>query len=53
MTREIASTERSNLRQMVWNELTDHLEVLYGAVAALVIVLLLTPAVGGARATCA
>jgi UDP-GlcNAc:undecaprenyl-phosphate GlcNAc-1-phosphate transferase len=33
---------------MVWNELTDHLQVLYGAVAALVIVLLLTPAVGSA-----
>ncbi len=31
---------------MVWSELTDHLEVLYGAVAALVIVLILTPAVG-------
>ena len=31
---------------MVWNELTDHLQVLYGAVAALVIVLVLTPAVG-------
>ncbi len=31
---------------MVWSELTDHLQVLYGAVAALVIVLLLTPAVG-------
>ena len=33
---------------MVWEQLTDHLEVLYGAVAALVIVLLLTPAVGSA-----
>ena len=33
---------------MVWSELTDHLEVLYGAAAALVIVLLLTPAVGSA-----
>jgi UDP-GlcNAc:undecaprenyl-phosphate GlcNAc-1-phosphate transferase len=33
---------------MVWNELTDHLQVLYGAVAALAIVLLLTPAVGSA-----
>src|SRR6478672_514304 len=33
---------------MVWTELTDHLEVLYGAAAALVIVLLLTPAVGSA-----
>ncbi len=31
---------------MVWSELTDHLQVLYGAVAALVIVLILTPAVG-------
>ena len=29
---------------MVWSELTDHLEVLYGAAAAFVIVLLLTPA---------
>jgi UDP-GlcNAc:undecaprenyl-phosphate/decaprenyl-phosphate GlcNAc-1-phosphate transferase len=33
---------------MVWRQLTDHLEVLYGALAALVIVLLLTPAVGSA-----
>src|SRR5438105_1348534 len=33
---------------MVWNELTDHLQVLYGAAAALAIVLLLTPAVGSA-----
>src|SRR4029077_12652679 len=32
---------------MVWTELTDHLEVLYGAVTALVVVVLLTPAVGG------
>ena len=32
---------------MVWNELTDHLEVLYGAGIALVIVVALTPAVGG------
>jgi UDP-GlcNAc:undecaprenyl-phosphate GlcNAc-1-phosphate transferase len=31
---------------MVWSQLTDHLQVLYGAVTALVIVLLLTPAVG-------
>src|SRR3954452_6167566 len=31
---------------MVWNQLTDHLQVLYGAVTALGIVLLLTPAVG-------
>jgi UDP-GlcNAc:undecaprenyl-phosphate GlcNAc-1-phosphate transferase len=33
---------------MVWDQLTDHLEVLYGAVAALAIVLILTPAVGSA-----
>jgi len=31
---------------MVWDELTDHLQVLYGAAAALAIVLVLTPAVG-------
>ena len=31
----------------MWNTLTDHLEVLYGAALALVIVVLLTPAVGG------
>jgi UDP-GlcNAc:undecaprenyl-phosphate GlcNAc-1-phosphate transferase len=31
---------------VVWNELTDHLQVLYGAAAALAIVLVLTPAVG-------
>jgi UDP-GlcNAc:undecaprenyl-phosphate/decaprenyl-phosphate GlcNAc-1-phosphate transferase len=31
---------------MVWNELTDHPQVLYGAVAAFAIVLVLTPAVG-------
>jgi UDP-GlcNAc:undecaprenyl-phosphate GlcNAc-1-phosphate transferase len=31
---------------MVWRELTDHLQVLYGAVASLTIVLVLTPAVG-------
>ena len=31
---------------MVWQQLTDHLQVLYGAVAALAIVLVLTPAVG-------
>src|SRR5947208_475592 len=31
---------------MVWTELTDHLEVVYGAVTAGVIVWLLTPAVG-------
>ena len=35
---------------MVWNQLTDHLEVLYGAITAFVIVLVLTPVVGrGAR----
>ncbi len=33
---------------MVWNELTDHLQVIYGALAALAIVLVLTPAVGSA-----
>jgi UDP-GlcNAc:undecaprenyl-phosphate GlcNAc-1-phosphate transferase len=33
---------------MVWAHLTDHLEVLWGALAALVIVLALTPAVGRA-----
>ena len=33
---------------MVWRQLTDHLEVLYGAAAALGIVLVLTPAVGQA-----
>ena len=32
---------------MVWETLTDHLEVVYGAALALVIVVLLTPAVGG------
>src|SRR5215469_7883538 len=32
---------------MVWNTLTDNLEVVYGAGVALVIVVLLTPAVGG------
>jgi UDP-GlcNAc:undecaprenyl-phosphate GlcNAc-1-phosphate transferase len=31
----------------VWDTLTDHPEVLYGAVLALLIVVLLTPAVGG------
>src|SRR5881227_1093689 len=31
---------------MVWEQLTDHLQVLYGAAAALAIVLVLTPAVG-------
>src|SRR3954447_24817384 len=33
---------------MVWQQLTDHLEVLYAAVSALVIVMVLTPAVGSA-----
>jgi UDP-GlcNAc:undecaprenyl-phosphate GlcNAc-1-phosphate transferase len=33
---------------MVWEQLTDHLEVLWGALGALVIVLVLTPAVGSA-----
>ena len=33
---------------MVWNELSDHLEVLWGALSALAIVLVLTPAVGRA-----
>src|SRR5438034_10880782 len=32
---------------MVWETLTDHLEVVYGAALALVIVVLVTPAVGG------
>jgi UDP-GlcNAc:undecaprenyl-phosphate GlcNAc-1-phosphate transferase len=32
---------------MVWDQLTDHLEVIYGAVIAFVIVVALTPAVGG------
>ena len=32
---------------MVWDQLTDHLQVVYGAVVALAIVVLLTPAVGG------
>jgi UDP-GlcNAc:undecaprenyl-phosphate GlcNAc-1-phosphate transferase len=32
---------------VVWNELTDHLEVLWGGLIALGIVVLLTPAVGG------
>ena len=31
----------------MWATLTDHLQVVYGAVAALAIVVLLTPAVGG------
>src|SRR6476469_8958771 len=33
---------------MVWTELTDHLQVLYGALAAFAIVVVLTPAVGSA-----
>ena len=33
---------------MVWSQLTDHLEVVWGALAALLIVLVLTPAVGRA-----
>jgi UDP-GlcNAc:undecaprenyl-phosphate/decaprenyl-phosphate GlcNAc-1-phosphate transferase len=33
---------------MVWTELTDHLQVLYGAIAAFAIVVVLTPAVGSA-----
>jgi len=33
---------------MVWSELTAHLEVLWGALTALVIVVVLTPAVGSA-----
>ena len=32
---------------MVWHEFTQHLEVLYGALVALAVVVLLTPAVGG------
>jgi UDP-GlcNAc:undecaprenyl-phosphate GlcNAc-1-phosphate transferase len=32
---------------MVWHELTQNLEVVYGAVVAFVVVVLLTPAVGG------
>src|SRR5437868_4832531 len=32
---------------MVWREFTHHLQVAYGAAAALAIVVLLTPAVGG------
>jgi len=32
---------------VVWRQLTDHLEVLYGAITALAVVVLLTPAVGG------
>src|SRR3954452_5863745 len=44
--REIACTGRSR-PAVVWDELTGNLEVVYGAVVALVIVVLLTPAVGG------
>jgi UDP-GlcNAc:undecaprenyl-phosphate GlcNAc-1-phosphate transferase len=33
---------------VVWDQLTDHLEVVYGAAVALAIVLVLTPAVGSA-----
>jgi UDP-GlcNAc:undecaprenyl-phosphate GlcNAc-1-phosphate transferase len=33
---------------MVWSELTDHLQVVWGALVALAIVLVLTPAVGSA-----
>jgi UDP-GlcNAc:undecaprenyl-phosphate GlcNAc-1-phosphate transferase len=33
---------------MVWGQLSDHLEVLYGALAAFAIVFVLTPAVGSA-----
>src|SRR3954452_21937016 len=43
--RETASTVRSN-HAMVWHQLTGHLQVLYGFAGALVIVLVLTPAVG-------
>ena len=32
---------------MVWNELTSNLQVVYGALIAFAIVVLLTPAVGG------
>jgi len=32
---------------MVWSEFTGHLDVLYGALVALAVVVLLTPAVGG------
>jgi len=32
---------------VVWSELTSHLEVLYGALVAFAVVVLLTPAVGG------
>src|SRR5262252_289314 len=41
-----ACTGRSR-RLMVWSQLTDHLEVIWGALAAFAIVVLLTPAVGG------
>src|ERR671936_932074 len=45
-TRATGSTARSESLVM-WNTLTDNPEVVYGAVLALVIVVLLTPAVGG------
>src|SRR5207247_72624 len=32
---------------MIWHQLSDHLEVVYGAAVALAIVVLLTPAVAG------
>ena len=32
---------------MVWNELTSHLEIIWGALVALAVVVALTPAVGG------
>ena len=32
---------------MVWNQLSDHLQVLWGALIALGVVVALTPAVGG------
>src|SRR5207253_2766440 len=38
---------RNEVAHVVWREFTTHLEVLYGALAALAIVVLLTPAVGG------
>ena len=36
---------------MVWNELTSNLEVLWGALIALVIVVLLTPPTAGVSST--
>src|SRR3954453_5480930 len=44
--REIACTGRSR-PAVVWDQLTSNLEVVWGAVVALVVVVLLTPAVGG------